>query len=223
MRFQSLLTHLLAPIALVGLATSATVAASPVAVSAANGGAQGRWFEVGPRAAVLHGLMCDDQGIQTHRIRALLVSTAPSGGAVYGVLDPIAMPETNQTARQEQLLLYGEFARASDGSGVFDAVIVCQLSGNGPTSYTLVGAVQGVLDPAIAAIGSIDPSLTAEVPEPPQPEIRDSALRLLRTRTVVRAMLNALGILPIEGIDELAEQLVDVETKGAFRARWHMR
>jgi hypothetical protein len=227
MHSQTLIRHLLAPLALAGFLAAPAVAQS-------NGSGQGRWLEVSARTTLLAGFLDDSAGEHVLKIEAVLTATTPGSGGIYGMLEAL---DGSQAAalRKKELFVYGQYSRSRDGSGKFDAVIMLQLSGNGLPILLAVGAVQGALAPAFGSQPITDPVERADAPgnavviaQPskyaaftaPVPERNEHLARLERARNALRAITKR-GVVSIASIDDVSG--MPVQRKGTFRARWAMR
>lgn len=231
MHSQTLIRHLLAPLALAGFLAAPAVAQS-------SGSGQGRWLEVTARTTLLNGFFDDAAGEHVLHIEAALTATTPNSGGIYGTLEPLQDSQAS-ALRKKELFVYGQYSRSSDGSGKFDALIMLQLSGNGLPILLAVGAVQGGLAPAIGGKPSdepigvpidvddayIDSVAFARPPRraaftAPVPEVNQHLARLERARNALRAIHKRGGVVSLQAIDDGS---MVVQRKGTFRARWAMR
>jgi hypothetical protein len=227
MHSQELIRRLLAPLALAGFLAAPAVAQS-------NGSGQGRWLEVSARTTLLAGFLDDAAGEHVLHIEAVLTTSTPSSGGIYGTLDSLKDSQAG-ALRKKELFVYGQYSRSRDGSGKFDALIMLQLSGNGLPVVLAVGAVQGALAPAIDSKPITDPVESADLPDDavisvrpikyaaftaPIPQRNEHLARLERARNALRAITKG-GVVRIKAID--VGSGMTVQRKGTFRARWAMR
>jgi hypothetical protein len=229
MHTQTLIRHMLAPLALASLLSAAP------ALAPSGGGGQGRWLQATERTTLLHGYLDDGAGVHAFHIEAMLTATTPSRGGVYGSLDEMPAQPVD-ALRQKEFFLYGQYARSSDGRGKFDAVVLMQLSGSGLPIVLAVGTVRGALSPAIRGDQPIAVPIDldgdgSDALKAVYAPIEDATLafkaklathiaRLERARNMVRAILSRAGALPNTVVDDIG---MTAQRKGSFRARWSVR